>query len=233
MSVVPERVVRFAAGSVPMTGDLWVPEAAHGLVLLADGRPDSRFDSHARHVARLLNKHKLATLLIDLLIAEEQEHDFLGPPPRFGIGMLVERVVAATDWIAQQQETRTLRLGYFGVGSGAGAALAAAALRAKSVGAVVSASGRPELAADALADVVAPALLIVGSNDPHIARNKAAFALLGGEKQLVIVPGAANLLEEPRALDQVATLARDWFLRYATSHPQDGSKQESPLSSGV
>jgi dienelactone hydrolase len=221
MSVVPERVVRFTAGSVPMAGDLWIPEGAQGLVVFADGRPNGRLDPHDRLLARLLNKHRIGTLLLDLLIPEEQEGDFLGSPPRLGIGVLVERLVGATDWLTKQPDTGLLRLGYFGAGSGAGAALAAAALRARSIAAVVSASGRPELGADALTDVLAPTLLVVGANDPHLARNKAAFALLGGEKQLVVVPGAANLLDDPRGLDRIATLARDWFLRYLVPATQE------------
>jgi dienelactone hydrolase len=213
MSLVPERVVRFNAGSVPMAGDLWIPEGAQGLVVFADARPNGRFDPHDRHVARLLNKHKIATLLLDLVIAEEERPDS---------GVLVERLAGATDWLAEQHDTKFLRLGHFGVGSGAGAALAAAALRARSVGAVVSASGRFDPAADALADVLAPTLLIVGANDPLVSKNKAAFALLGGEKQLVVVPGAAaNLFDQPKALDQVATLARDWFLRYLVPATQE------------
>jgi hypothetical protein len=212
MSVVPERVVRFIAGSVPMAGDLWIPEGARGLVVFADGRPNGRFDPHDRLVARLLNKHRIGTLLTDLVIAEEEQPDS---------GVLVERLVGATDWLAEQPDTGLLRLGYFGAGSGAGAALAAAALRARSIAAVVSASGRPELAADALTDVLAPTLLVVGANDPHLARNQAAFALLGGEKQLVVVPGAANLLDDPKGLDRIATLARDWFLRYLVPATQE------------
>jgi pimeloyl-ACP methyl ester carboxylesterase len=115
----------------------------------------------------------------------------------------------------QQRDTRRLRIGYFGASTGAGAALVAAAERPDMVGAVVSRGGRPDLAGAALARVRAPTLLIVGGNDFQVIElNRAAFALLRGEKQLVIVPGATHLFEEPGALDEVARLARDWFKRY-------------------
>ena len=129
--------------------------------------------------------------------------------------MLAERLVAATDWLTQQPETRHLRLGYFGASTGAGAALVAAAERPDVVGAVVSRGGRPDLAGPALERVKAPTLLIVGGNDsPVIELNWTALAQLRCEKQLVIIPGATHLFEEPGALDEVARLAREWFKRH-------------------
>ena len=134
---------------------------------------------------------------------------------RFDIELLAERLVAATDWLTQQPETRHLRLGYFGASTGAGAALVAAAERPDVVGAVVSRGGRPDLAGPALERVKAPTLLIVGGNDsPVIELNWTALAQLRCEKQLVIIPGATHLFEEPGALDEVARLAREWFKRH-------------------
>jgi dienelactone hydrolase len=166
-------------------------------------------------VARLLNEAKLATLLIDLLTSDEEASDMRTAHLRFDIELLAERLVAATDWLTQYQDTRHLRIGYFGASTGAGAALVSAAERPQAVGAVVSRGGRPDLAGPALARVRAPTLLIVGGNDfAVIELNRAALGQLRSEKRLVTVPGASHLFEEPGALDEVARLAGEWFERH-------------------
>jgi len=166
-------------------------------------------------VARLLNEAKLSTLLIDLLSLDEEVIDARTAQLRFDIGLLAERLVAATDWLTQFPDTKHLRIGYFGASTGAAAALAAAALRTDVVGAVVSRGGRPDLAGAALMLVQAPTLLIVGENDGQVIQlNREALAQLRCEKQLMIVPGATHLFEEPGALDVVARLASDWFERH-------------------
>jgi dienelactone hydrolase len=161
---------------------------------------------------------KLATLLIDLLAPAEAAVDAQSAHLRFDIGLLTERLIGATDWLAQQPDTRALRIGYFGASTGAAAALVAAAARPALVGAVVSRGGRPDLAGPALARVQAPTLLIVGGDDvPVIEMNQAALAHLRCEKRLVIIPGATHLFEEPGALTEVARLACEWFERYLAS----------------
>jgi pimeloyl-ACP methyl ester carboxylesterase len=166
-------------------------------------------------VARLLNEAKLATLLIDLLTPTEEAIDARTAHLRFDIGLLAERLVGATDWLARYSDTQHLRIGYFGASTGAAAALVAAAERPEQVGAVVSRGGRPDLAGGALAYVRVPTLLIVGGHDVEVIQlNRAALAQLRCEKQLVIVPGATHLFEEPGVLDEVARLARDWFHRH-------------------
>jgi pimeloyl-ACP methyl ester carboxylesterase len=166
-------------------------------------------------VARLLNEAKLATLLIDLLTLDEEVIDARTAQLRFDIDLLAERLVDATDWLTQFPDTKHLRIGYFGASTGAAAALAAAAVRPDVVGAVVSRGGRPDLAGAALTRVKAPTLLIVGEDDIQVIElNRQALAQLRCEKQLVIVPGATHLFEEPGALDVVAQLARDWFQRH-------------------
>jgi putative phosphoribosyl transferase len=210
-----ERLVRVAAGPVMLEGDLSVPEGARGIVLFAHGSGSSRFSPRNRHVALLLNQAKLATLLVDLLTSEEEAVDLRTAQLRFDIGLLADRLVGVTDWLTQTPETRQLRIGYFGASTGAGAALVAAAQRPEAVGAVVSRGGRPDLAESALSRVRAPTLLIIGGNDVEvIALNRAALAQLRCEKQLVIVPRATHLFEEPGALEQVALLAREWFERH-------------------
>jgi putative phosphoribosyl transferase len=210
-----ERLVRVAAGPVMLDGNLSVPEGARGVVLFAHGSGSSRLSPRNRHVAQLLNQAKLATLLVDLLTAAEEVVDRQTAQLRFDIGLLAERLVGVTDWLSHAPETRPLRTGYFGASTGAGAALVAAAERPEAVAAVVSRGGRPDLAGPALSRVRAPTLLIVGGNDVQvIALNRAALAQLRCEKQLVIVPGATHLFEEPGALEQVALLARNWFERH-------------------
>jgi dienelactone hydrolase len=210
-----EHTVSVAVGSVLLDGDLSLPEGARGIVLFAHGSGSSRLSPRNRHVAQLLNQAKLATLLVDLLTSKEEAVDLRTAQLRFDIGLLAERLVGVTDWLARAPETLHLGIGYFGASTGAGAALAAAAERPEAVGAVVSRGGRPDLAGSALPRVRAPTLLIVGGNDVQvIALNRAALAQLRCEKQLVIVPGAPHLFEEPGALDQVAMLARDWFERH-------------------
>lgn len=213
--VAQERPVRVPAGPAMLEGDLTVPEAARGVVLFAHGSGSSRFSPRNRHVASLLNEGRLATLLIDLLTPEEEAVDRQTAHLRFDIGLLAERLIGTTDWLLQQPETRHLRVGYFGASTGAGAALVAAAERPRTVGAVVSRGGRPDLAGTALPLVQAPTLLIVGGDDLQVIElNRRALVQLRCEKQLVIIPGATHLFEEPGALDQVAQYAREWFERH-------------------
>ena len=151
---------------------------------------------------------------MDLLTPEEEQVDALSGRLRFDIGLLADRLLLATDWVRTQQHMQNTAIGYFGASTGGGAALVAAAERPELVRAVVSRGGRPDLAGAALARVRAPTLLIVGGRDlPVIDMNQDALRQLQSEARLEIVPGATHLFEEPGALDQVADLARDWFLR--------------------
>jgi putative phosphoribosyl transferase len=210
-----ERLVQVPAGSVALEGNLSLPEQARAIVLFAHGSGSSRHSLRNRYVARVLNEAKLATLLIDLLTLDEEVVDVRTARLRFDIELLAERLVGATDWLAQDPDTKELGIGYFGASTGAAAALVAAAMRSDLVGAVVSRGGRPDLAGAALMHVRAPTLLIVGGNDTQVIQlNREALAQMRCEKQLVIVPGATHLFEERGALDEVARLARDWFHRH-------------------
>src|SRR4051794_34005868 len=222
---VEETLVHVSAGSVTLDGNLSLPEKSRAIVLFAHGSGSSRHSSRNRHVARLLNEAKLATLLIDLLTPDEEVLDARTAHLRFDIGLLAERLVGATDWLTQYSDARELRIGYFGASTGAAAALVAVAVRPDDVGAVVSRGGRPDLAGAALAYVRAPTLLIIGGNDVQvIALNRAALAQLHCEKQIVIVPGATHLFEELGALDEVARLAREWFEQHLFSGAQRASE---------
>lgn len=205
-----ERLIRVAAGRVTLERNLNLPEGARGIVLFAHGSGSSRLSPRNRYVAQMLRQARLGTLLIDLLISEEEAIDL-----RFDIGLLAERLMGVTDWLLEHPARQQLAIGYFRASTGAAAALVAAAERSEVVGAIVSRGGRPDLAGPLLPDVRAPTLLIVGGNDVQVIElNRAALAQLRCEKQLVIVPGATHLFEEPGALDEVARLARDWFERH-------------------
>ncbi len=210
-----ERHIKVASGSVVLEGNLGIPDGARGIVLFAHGSGSGRHSPRNRYVARMLRQANLATLLIDLLTAEEEAIDLQTRHLRFDIGLLAGRLVGATDWLTQNPDTRNLRVGCFGASTGAGAALVAAAERPELVGALVSRGGRPDLAGQALPRVAAPTLLIVGGNDlPVIRLNREALEQLRTEKELKIVPGATHLFEEPGMLEEVARLAAGWFVGY-------------------
>ena len=214
-AAVEPHALRIPAGAALLDADLSLPAAASGLVLFAHGSGSSRFSPRNRHVARLLNEAGLATVLADLLTRDEEALDERTHRLRFDIALLAGRLVAATDWLRGAAQTGHLPLGCFGASTGAAAALIAAAERRDAIRAVVSRGGRPDLAGTALAQVRAPTLLVVGGNDGAVIElNRQALAQMGCEKKLLIVPGATHLFEEPGALDSVAALAREWFLRH-------------------
>ncbi|MEA2243250.1 MAG: putative phosphoribosyl transferase [Solirubrobacteraceae bacterium] len=216
----PQRPVVIPAGDVRLAGDLTLPAGARGVVVFAHGSGSGRFSPRNRAVAGVLAASGLATLLMDLLTEQEEALDLRTRHLRFDIGLLAGRVVATVDWLASEPMTSALPAGTFGASTGAAAALIAAAERPERVRAVVSRGGRPDLAGDALRRVRAPTLLIVGGNDPEVLRlNEQALARLAGEARLEIVPGAGHLFEEPGALELVALLARDWFVRHLGGRP--------------
>ena len=206
-----ERQVEIPSGRRKLSGILRVPAGARGIVAFAHGSGSGRFSPRNQFVARVLEKGGLATLLLDLLEEEEAEDR----EKVFDIELLAERLQSAADWLSQEPQTHALRLGYFGASNGAGAALVAAARNPAAVAAVVSRGGRPDLAHASLSAVQAPTLLIVGGNDDVVIElNERALRLLRCSKQLVIVPGATHLFEEPGTLEEVARLAKEWFIRY-------------------
>jgi putative phosphoribosyl transferase len=200
------------AGEVALEADIDVPEPARGVVLFVHGSGSGRHSPRNRYVAGELQDAGLATVLVDLLTAEEERLDARTGELRFDIGLLATRVVALTDWLVEHEATARLTLGLFGASTGAAAALVAAVSRPEAVAAVVSRGGRPDLAGPELAQVSQPTLLIVGERDEVVIDlNRRAMMQLGGETRLEIVPGATHLFEEPGALEQVARLARSWF----------------------
>jgi putative phosphoribosyl transferase len=207
--------IQIHAGHAILSGNLHIPEGGVGLVLFAHGSGSSRHSPRNQFVARTLNRAGLGTLLFDLLTQEEEASDMRTREHRFDIGLLAERLVLATKWAKQQEQTRDLPIGYFGSSTGGAAALVAAVEVPEDVGAVVSRGGRPDLAGDALPKVLAPTLLIVGGNDDIVIElNEQARDRMQCEVKLEIVPGATHLFEEPGTLEKVAKLASDWFVKH-------------------
>ncbi|MGI8406292.1 MAG: dienelactone hydrolase family protein [Thermomicrobiales bacterium] len=207
--------VAIPAGQAELYGRLDVPTGAQGIVVFAHGSGSSRFSPRNQEVAAALQKDGLGTLLFDLLTEREAAIDAKTRQHRFDIPLLVKRLIEVTDWLQQQESTRPLNIGYFGASTGAAAALGAAAVRKQEVKAFVSRGGRPDLADDALTQVDAPTLLIVGGLDTAvIGMNQAARERMPGVTQLVLVEGATHLFEEPGTMEQVTRHANAWFQRY-------------------
>jgi pimeloyl-ACP methyl ester carboxylesterase len=216
---IRDVVIQAGDGTI-LGGSLAIPANAAGIVVFVHGSGSSRFSPRNRNVARSLNGVGLATLLFDLLTAGESARDAQTAEYRFDIPLLAQRLTRALDWLLADPDTRDLPIGLFGASTGAAAALIAAAARPANVRAVVSRGGRPDLAGNALEQVRAPTLLIVGGDDePVIALNQQSARRLRCVHQLAIVPGATHLFEEAGALDEVTRLAANWFQRHAVTPP--------------
>ena len=204
--------VHIPADDVHIEGLLELPQHAVGIVLFAHGSGSSRHSPRNNYVARVLREAGMGTLLMDLLTREE-DSDY---QTRFDIPLLTRRLLAATAWVKDHADCRSLPLGYFGASTGAAAALQAAAGLGGKIAAVVSRGGRPDLAGpDALSRVAAPTLLLVGGFDNVVIElNRHAAAHLHCHKELIIIPGATHLFEEPGTLEEVARQAAGWFGHY-------------------
>lgn len=198
-----------------LKGVLAIPEHAKGIVIFAHGSGSGRLSPRNQFVAKKLQENSLATLLVDLLTAEEEEIDDKTRQFRFDIDLLTERLKGCAEWVACQKETSGLAIGYFGASTGAAAALMAASEEGNAIKAVVCRGGRPDLAIDLLPSVLAPVLLIVGGQDLAVIElNKKALEALECVKKLEIIPGATHLFEEPGTLEAVAEMASSWFVTY-------------------
>ena len=206
-----KKDVVIPADGVSLYGILEIPPQSRGVVIFAHGSGSGRFSPRNNFVAQILQNAGIATLLVDLL----EESESLNRQKVFDIDLLANRLLSNAHWLRHLPDMQGLMIGYFGASTGAAAALQAAAREPIEIAAVVSRGGRPDLAMEYLHLVQAPTLLIVGGNDkPVIPLNETAFARLTCPKELVIVPGSTHLFEEPGALDKVAQLARDWFIKY-------------------
>jgi dienelactone hydrolase len=199
-------------GAARLGGEWVLPLSAAGVVLFAHGSGSSRLSPRNTYVASVLQDHGVGTLLFDLL-TQEEDRDYA---TRFDIELLTRRLLAATLWLKGESKMQSLQVGYFGASTGAAAALQAAAKLENKIAAVVSRGGRPDLAGEqALRQVTAPTLLLVGGVDYGVIElNQQAYSLLNCEKQLTLIPGATHLFEEPGTLEQVARHAADWFVQH-------------------
>ncbi len=229
-AVGSNQEVNIGLAKAVLEGNLGIPPHPCGVVLFAHGSGSSRHSPRNNFVAETLRTHGIATLLMDLLTASEDEIDQRTAQLRFNIRLLAKRLAGATTWAQRQPDLRGLSIAYFGASTGAAAALVAAAQLPNTITAVVSRGGRPDLAGIALDSVVAPTLLIVGGLDgPVIELNEQALGQLRQcQKKLVIIPGATHLFEEPGTLDQVAELAAEWFSYCFTSKRQPQTARVEP-----
>ncbi len=223
LSTLQEHEVEIPCPGAVLRGDLSIPVGATGLVIFAHGSGSSRLSPRNRLVANELHRKKLATLLFDLLTPREAIAEAHTGELRFNIPMLTERLVAVTRWAQQQESVKNLGIGFFGASTGAAAALVAAA-KIPEVQAVVSRGGRTDLAGDAIEQVRAATLLIVGAlDDAVIDWNEESLELLRGEKHLSLIADATHLFAEPGALEEVAELAANWFESHLTHTKQEGN----------
>lgn len=205
---------------IRLNGILSVPDKASKIIVFAHGSGSGRLSPRNQYVASVLNQEGIATLLLDLLTPEEELIDTSTRSYRFDIPLLAKRLIGTCNWIKKNIALQSFKIGFFGASTGSAAALIAAKKLGNTVFAVVSRGGRPDLALDALPDVTAPVLLIVGGNDFGVIElNETAFQALRREKELKIIPGATHLFEEEGTLEQAASSAAKWFKEHnATPH---------------
>jgi len=223
-----ERTV--VAGGVRLQGFLDIPADARGIVVFAHGSGSSRFSRRNNAVAAFLREARLGTLLFDLLTADEERIDQLTREHRFDIALLSSRLEGAVEWLTGLPEAEGLPVGLFGSSTGAAAALITAAVLPEHVAAVVSRGGRADLAGPALAAVAAPTLLIVGGADTEVLRlNREVQSQLQCASEVAVVRGATHLFEEPGALEEVATLTRNWFVANLHAAREPPYRHEIPV----
>lgn len=204
--------ISIPVGREPIYGDLTLPANAKGMVIFAHGSGSSRHSPRNKYVAEMLNRTGFGTLLIDLLTIAEERVDIRTAEYRFNIDLLADRLIVATDWATLDSRLIGLNTGYFGASTGAAAALIAATKRPSEITAIVSRGGRPDLAGDSLSKVGAPTLFIVGEFDRDVSKlNQQAASKMRVPAEISIVAGATHLFEEEGALEQVASLASEWF----------------------
>jgi putative phosphoribosyl transferase len=210
-----EQRIHIHLNAVDLESRLEIPEATQGIILLSYARDSQKESAHIDYLGDLLRQAGLATLLIDLLTPEEEANDLFTRYYRRNVGLLAERLVDATDWLARNPATQNLQIGYFGTTTGASAALMAVAERPRLVQAVVAQSGQPDLIGSAIYHIQAPTLLIAGECEPLVLdMNQYAIEQIPGQKQLAIIPGGNYCTEALADVAYVGELASKWFQTY-------------------
>lgn len=221
---IMKQFVTIPVGDSILDAELAVPQDAQSIILFVHGSGSSRHSPRNQFVADYLNRNGLATLLFDLLTVDEENIDIRTRQFRFDVDLLADRLSRVTEWIGALDMTRSFDIGYFGASTGAAAALISSVSHPGTVKAIVSRGGRPDMAADVLPQVKIPVLLIVGGDDPIVIdMNRVARQRLDTPNDLAIVPGATHLFQEPGALEEVAHLAKNWFLTYLQSQQSAGT----------
>ncbi len=220
MRLSPNHEVMIESPEVALRAVLGIPEDARSIVLFAHGAGSSRHSQRNQYIAQKLQNAGFATLLMDLLTEDEERIDAYTARLRFDIPLLAGRLESATGWLLSQEQTKDFDIGYFGADTGAAVTLVAAIQRPEAVRAIVSRGGRPDLAFNVLPEVKPPVQFLVGGKDQILVDvHREAAKRLTTEHNLVIVPGASHLFEEPGKLDMVARRTEGWFARYMrTSH---------------
>jgi putative phosphoribosyl transferase len=214
---MPDFSIQIPFDSIVLEGNLTVPVNSQALVLFAHGSGSNRLSARNQMVAQTLSRSGLSTLLFDMLTPSEDAIDRQTQHIRFDIGLLALRLTAAIDWLANNPSSSGLRTGLYGASTGAAAAIVAAVARPNRISAIVSRGGRVDLAGQALSQVRAPTLFIVGGHDQAVVRlNRDAFAVMRTLKAMEVIPGATHLFVEAGAMERVSTLTRDWFVQYLT-----------------
>lgn len=206
-----KKILNIKLYSVILEGELTVPENASGLVIFVHGSGSSRFSPRNNYVAKVLQETNLATFLVDLLTkTEDLDYEY-----RFNIDLLTQRLIEITEQLRTNDETRGLKIGYFGASTGAAAAIKAATTEKNDISAIVSRGGRVDLAENQLSEIEAPILLIVGEKDDFVIEvNKEALKKIKYTKKISVIPNATHLFEEPGTLEEVAREAAQWFSTY-------------------
>ncbi|MEY3894856.1 MAG: hypothetical protein RLZZ214_375 [Verrucomicrobiota bacterium] len=206
------KYVRVPSDGVFLLGDLQIPELAETLVVFAYDFGGIRNHPRARHVAGIMRDRGLGTLLCDLITEGEEAEDEVTEQYRHDAELLARRLVGVTEWVMTHPDTRHLKVVYFGACTGGGSVLIAAAKMRKKVHAVVSRGGRLDLATNAVSHVRCPTLLIVGGDDAvGVGLCRETLGRLGGEKEMVVVPGATHLFGEPGTLEEMARVSAEWI----------------------
>lgn len=206
-----------------LKGDLTIPHGAKGLVIVAHSSGSSRHSDRHKVLAGHLNLKGLGTLHVDLLTQEEERIDNLTREFQFNIPLLTARLVEVIRFIQSEQDTKNLNIGLFGFNTGSAVALTAAAAAPDAIKAVVSRSGRPELADISLPDIYAATLFIVGEKDTLLMQlNQFAYDTIKTlHKNMHIVPEMSDFVGEPHALKLVEELSSEWFINYLIAGDED------------